>query len=107
MMVGMILTYTRDGRKLPIMPLASENWPGLVIASWGAFVQHAAPVASASSQRSGYLCRGQANCRWGLEPSLLRLFPVGVSGSRAIELEQSALEEFRAQAHLHVPVSHL
>jgi FRG domain len=89
------------------LPPASHSWPGLEIASWGAFVQHAASVAGASSHRLGYLCRGQADARWGLQPSLLRLFPAGVTAPRAIELEGFGLEEFRSQAHLHVAASHL
>lgn len=85
----------------------SQTWPGLEIASWSAFVQHAAPVAGASFQRLGYLCRGQADVRWGLEPSLLRLFPASVTAPQAIELESSGLAEFRSQAHLHLASSHL
>jgi hypothetical protein len=50
-----------------------------------------------------YIFRGQANDAWPLQPSLVRaLNRTGVNEDRALELEDLAMQHFRAEAHLHI-----
>jgi hypothetical protein len=46
-----------------------------------------------------YWFRGQANSDWGLEPSLRRELPEGMTASQAMEIERRATEHSRSEAH--------
>ena len=49
-----------------------------------------------------YAFRGQSKAEWPLTPTLLRRLPTNVSEADALVMEDGALQDFMAQAHLHL-----
>jgi len=82
-------------------------WAVREIRNWAEFRQIADDTASvATSTGLGYVFRGQSDMRWSLQPTLARLLNAksGMNRIRAFEIEDMALKEFQAQAHLHLSV---
>jgi hypothetical protein len=78
-------------------------WPLIEIQSWTQLVD-IFDKTSGDGPVSPNLYRGQADASWSLTPSLLRLARgIDLSPERTIEIERLGLDEFRGQAHLHVP----
>ncbi|MGH8727589.1 MAG: FRG domain-containing protein [Burkholderiales bacterium] len=77
-------------------------WPTIEIDSWQRFSSIADRLIFARPHDAPYVMRGQADEAWALSPSLLRLFPANVTAADALAVERISLEEFRAQAHLHL-----
>jgi hypothetical protein len=74
------------------------------IKSWPQFVDIADHLDVSSPGRTAYVYRGQSSSAWKLEPALLRVFHrFRLSEPKALEIERMALDEFKAQAHLHLP----
>jgi len=82
-------------------------WPEQVLSSWAHLSRIAAELAKVGKGLPAYLCRGQSDATWDLRPSLVRLFPKGITSLEALAVEKRALEGFIAQAHLHLPASWL
>ncbi|WP_435011051.1 FRG domain-containing protein [Tundrisphaera lichenicola] len=56
-----------------------------------------------SATRPPFVFRGQPCSKWQLKPSLLRhLERLVIDSAQAIQLEKTALDEFRAEAHYHI-----
>lgn len=77
-------------------------WPTIEIDSWSRFSALADRLTVARPHDAPYVMRGQSDASWSLVPSLLRLFPANVTAEEALEVERVSLNEFRAQAHLHL-----
>ena len=90
----------------PSQLLDESVWPGIVVASWGAFVQLAAETDSQRGPGRLILFRGQSQ-QWRLFPNLLRPMRGVVSLGMAVKAERAALAHFQSQAHLHYPPSGL
>lgn len=82
-------------------------WPEQPISSWAHLGKIAGELAAAGGSAAAYLCRGQADAGWDLTSSLVRLLPPGLARADALATEKSAVERFKAQAHLHLPHSWL
>lgn len=78
------------------------EWPTSEISEWDKFVRMVS-LLGRKVFPTPYVFRGQANSAWSLKPSLLRLLPSSTQPARAIEIEWGMLEDFKSQAHLHVP----
>lgn len=73
------------------------------IKSWSHFVSIAEKCDVSDDVRPRYAFRGQADSKWELQPSLLRILSErGFSEEKAIEIEGRALAEFKSQVHLHI-----
>jgi hypothetical protein len=77
------------------------------LASWDDFAKLAATVLGKMTIPPQYLFRGQPDSTWPLASSLNRHLPTGCPVETALRIEQRALLEFQAQAHLHTPQSDL
>jgi hypothetical protein len=77
-------------------------WPTIEVESWQRFIALAERLVIGSPQDAPYVIRGQADSAWELTPSLLRLFPQNVTPEQALAVEKVSVEEFQAQAHLHL-----
>ena len=82
-------------------------WPERVISDWSDFARVAAAIAKVGKGFPAYLCRGQSDSSWDLKPSIVRLLPTMCSRTEALEIEKRGMENFMAQAHLHLPSSWL
>lgn len=78
------------------------DWPTDVIESWDQYVRVASALVKETFPTS-YMFRGQSRRQWRLNPSLGRLLPNGIAPAKALDVERRLLEDFRSQAHLHVP----
>ena len=79
------------------------TWPVYEVSSWSRFTDLAAGITFPQPHVKPYVVRGQADESWPLKPSLLRLFPQGVTAEDALVVEEVGFDEFRSQAHLHLP----
>lgn len=82
-------------------------WPTLEVDSWARFAELAARLTLPHPGDASYLMRGQADATWPLTPSLLRYLPAGATSHQALQVETIGVEEFQAQAHLHLPAGSL
>jgi len=81
-------------------------WRNLQTSSWTEFQEQTSKLLQLPFAASeAYYFRGQANSAWRLEPSLNRLFPPEVTIEAALGIEDSGLQRFKEQAHLHLPGS--
>ena len=78
------------------------SWPIINIDSWQRFSALSDRLIFSTPQAAPYVMRGQANQEWPLSSSLHRLFPEAVTAEAALAVEQYSLNEFQAQAHLHL-----
>lgn len=76
------------------------------ITSWEQFAKIADLLDIGRAGQSVYAFRGQSDSTWDLLPSLVRrLLRSGASEEQALRIEQLALTEFKALAHLHLPTN--
>lgn len=76
----------------------SMEWPTQTLTSWQHFVTIAARFIP-----NAYMYRGHGQASWPLSPSLVRILPEGTTAQLAMEVESAILDDFRTEAHLHVP----
>lgn len=75
------------------------------LSSWSEFSRIAEHTDVSAVGSYAYAFRGQSDASWELRPSLLRHLPPEIGAQQALNLEKTALIEFKAQAHLHLPQS--
>jgi hypothetical protein len=74
------------------------------VRNWEDFVQTASRFEQGSPFTGRYVFRGHADAGWALRTSLMRaLEGYRLTAAQALEIERSAMLEFRKQAHLYVP----
>lgn len=73
--------------------------------SWPHFLKIADHDPSLKLGSFTYACRGQSNAQWDLTPSLLRILPSELSAQEVLDLEHTALNTFKSQAHLYLSPS--
>ena len=73
------------------------------VKAWGDFVDRVARITEGALNPDIYF-RGQADASWPLEPSLLRIYKElsFIDADELLRVEESLLEQFKKQAHLHV-----
>src|SRR4051794_34892489 len=79
-------------------------WPEIVVESWEHFQELANQRCPLTEMDDvNVLFRGQRDARWNnLKPSLTRLLQ-GSTFERALRIERTILDEFQAQATIHLP----
>ncbi len=75
------------------------------LSSWSDFSRVAEHVDVSSVGSYAYGFRGQSDATWELKPSLLRYLPSETAAQQALDVENAAVNEFKTQAHLHLPQS--
>lgn len=75
------------------------------ISRWTDFLQVADQTDVGAVGKNPYAFRGQSDSKWGLKPSLLRYLGDEITAEAALDIEKSALAEFKSNAHLHLPQS--
>jgi hypothetical protein len=74
------------------------------VRNWEDFVQTVSRFEQGSPFTGRYVFRGHADAGWALRTSLMRaLEGHRLTAAQALEIERSAMLEFRKQAHLYVP----
>lgn len=78
------------------------------INSWKHFTDIVDALDNSSALNTPYAYRGQSNEKWGLVPSLLRhMIGKEITELDALNIEKSALEEFKSQAHIYLSTNEL
>ena len=74
------------------------------VENWNQFSKIADLLDIGDPFKYGYVFRGQSDADWLLQPALYRYFRENniIMEGRVLELEVSALNEFKTQAHLHL-----
>lgn len=74
-----------------------------ILKSWNNFLELAESLDIGLVSSKAYVFRGQADAKWPLQPSLLRiLVEIGANEEQALSLEKNALALFRAQSHSYI-----
>ncbi len=75
----------------------------VVINNWNTFTQMTEHFDVGDVVNNSYAFRGHADSSWSLEPTLIRIFKENnITEEKAMELEATALTNFKSQAHLHL-----
>lgn len=77
------------------------------IGSWEEFQQLINTIVTEPAWATNSLFRGQAYSKWGLEPSLSRLFSETIEELDALNLEHQAVKWFQARAHNYLKANEL
>ncbi len=84
----------------PRAPDCPDHWPSVTVTGWKCFAALCERVLAESLSGETILFRGQSR-HWPLRPKLIRDLPKEATPAGVLAAEQSSLDHFKSQAHLH------